>query len=180
MLLLFAGTTHYRKTTKTSNEAKGIIGKTEIPIGPDSLVRSSHAGHIYAIKTRNELYGRERSAIVYSNRERSVRDADARNEALSVIGSCLDGLSRTGKDWSEKKLHAQIKSIIGKWSSYVDVRVSRKKDQPRIDWSYKRQELRNAERFDGKWLILSTDGEIDAHNAVNLYLEKDFIEKVFF
>ncbi len=164
---------------KTSNEAKGIIGKTEIPIGPDSLVRSSQAGHIYAIKTRNELYGRERSAIVYSNRERSVRDADARNEALAVIGSCLDGLSQTGKDWSEKKLHAQIKSIIGKWSSYVDVCVSRKTDHPRIDWSYKRLELRNAERFDGKWLILSTDDAIDAHNAVNLYLEKDFIEKVF-
>ena len=164
---------------KTSNEAKGIIGKTEIPIGPDSLVRSSQAGHIYAIKTRNELYGQERSTIVYSNRERIVRDADARNEALAVIGSCLDDLSQTGKDWSEKKLHAQIKSIIGKWSSYVDVSVSRKKDHPRIDWSYKRQELRNAERFDGKWLILSTDDAIDAHSAVNLYLEKDFIEKVF-
>lgn len=164
---------------KTSNEAKGIIGKTEIPIGPDSLVRSSQAGHIYAIKTRNVLYGRERSAIVYTNRERSVRDADARNEALVVISSCLDGLSQTGKDWSEKKLHAQIESIVGKWSSYIDVSVSRKKDLPRIDWSYRRQELRNAERFDGKWLILSTDDVIEAHNAVNLYLEKDFIEKVF-
>ncbi len=164
---------------KTSNEAKGIIGKTEIPVGPDSLVRSSQAGHIYAIKTRNELYGRERSAIVYANRERSARDADARNEALAVIGRGLDDLSQTGKGWSEKKLHDQIKGIVGKWSDFVDVRVSRKKDLPRIEWSYRRQELRNAERFDGKWLILSTDDSIDAHNAVNMYLEKDFIEKVF-
>jgi hypothetical protein len=85
---------------KTSKEAKEIIGITEIPIGPDSLVRSSHAGHIYAMKTRSELYGKERSAIVYANRERSVRDADARNEALAVIGNGLNELSRIGKDWT--------------------------------------------------------------------------------
>jgi hypothetical protein len=164
---------------KTSNEAKGIISETEIPIGPDSLVRSSQAGHIYATKTRNELFGRERSAIVYVNRERSARDADARNEALSVIGRSLDDLSQTGKSWSEKRLHDQIKGIVGKWSGFIDVRVSRKKDFPRIEWSYRKQELRNVERLDGKWLILSTDDSIDAHNAVNTYLEKDFIEKVF-
>jgi transposase len=164
---------------KTSNDAKEIISKTEIPIGPDSLVRSSKAGHIYAIKTRNRLYGQERSAIVYSNRERSVRDADARNEALAVIGRSLDDLGQTGRDWSEKRLHTLISGIVGKWSDFVDVRVSRKKNLPRIDWSYRRQELRNAERLDGKWLILSTDDSLDAHHAVNMYLEKDFIEKVF-
>jgi len=32
---------------------------------------------------------------------------------------------------------------------------------------------------DGKWLLVSTDDSISAHKAVNSYLEKDFIEKVF-
>ena len=164
---------------KTSKEAKEIIGKTKIPISPDSLVRSSHAGHIYAIKTENELFGKERSTIVYANRERSVKDADARNEALSVIGESLNELSQTGKDWSEKRLHDRIKNIVGQWSGFIDASVRRKKDGPRIEWSYDRQRLRSAEKYDGKWLILSTDYSLNANNAVNMYLEKDFIEKVF-
>jgi hypothetical protein len=57
--------------------------------------------------------------------------------------------------------------------------VSRKNEGPRIVWSYKKQELRLAERTDGMWLILSTDETRDANEAVNEYLEKDFIEKVF-
>ncbi|MGV8117894.1 MAG: hypothetical protein AB2L06_14425 [Methanothrix soehngenii] len=61
----------------------------------------------------------------------------------------------------------------------TDASVRRKKDGPRIEWSYDRQRLRSAEKYDGKWLILSTDYSLNANNAVNMYLEKDFIEKVF-
>jgi len=164
---------------KTSNEAKRIISMTDIPIGPDTLVRSSRAGHIYAEKKQRNIYGRERSAVVYTNRERRVKEADARNEALAIIGRELDELSETGKDWSEKRLHSKIQSILNSRSNFINARVSRKKEGPRVVWSYKKQELSLAERSDGKWLILSTDETLDAHEAVNVYLEKDFIEKVF-
>lgn len=164
---------------KTLKKAKEIIAETEIRIGPESLVRSSQAGHIYAEKTVNQIYGKPRSTFVYENRSRGVRDSDARNEALSVIGQDLDELSLYGKHWPEKKLHAKIESIVGTWSDYFDVTVSRKLDDPRIKWSYKRNELREAEKKDGKWLLVSTDDSIGAHKAVNAYLEKDFIEKVF-
>ena len=125
------------------------------------------------------MYGRERSLVVYTNRERGVKDADARNEALAIIGRELDELSEKGKDWSEKRLHSQIKSILNSWSDFIDARVSRKKEGARIVWSYKTQELRLAECNDGKWIILSTDETLDANEVVNEYLEKDFIEKVF-
>jgi hypothetical protein len=69
---------------KTSKEAKKAISTTEVPIGPDTLARSSRAGHIYAIKTRSILYGRERSLVVYTNRERGVKEADTRIEAGRV------------------------------------------------------------------------------------------------
>src|SRR5690606_13220112 len=68
---------------KTLKKAKEIIAETEIHIGPDSLVRSSQTGHIYAEKTVNQIYGKPRSTFVYENRSRGVRDSDARNEALS-------------------------------------------------------------------------------------------------
>jgi len=132
-----------------------------------------------AIKTRSKLYGRERSLVVYTSRERGVKDADARNEALAILGRELDELSEKGKDWSEKRLHSQIKSILNSWSDFIDARVSRKKEGARIVRSYKKQELRVAESIDGKWLVLSTDDALDANEVVNEYLEKDFIEKVF-
>ena len=164
---------------KTSKEAKEIISMTDVPIGPDTLVRSSRAGHIYAIKTESKLYGRERSVVVYTNRERGIKETDLRNEALAIVGRELDELSEKGKDWSEKRLHCKIKTILNSWSNFIDARVSRKKEGARIVWSYKKQELKLAERTDGKWLILSTDETRDANDAVNEYLEKDFIEKVF-
>lgn len=76
-------------------------------------------------------------------------------------------------------LRLKIKNIVGQWSGFIDASVRRKKDGPRIEWSYDRQRLRSAEKYDGKWLILSTDYSLNANNAVNMYLEKDFIEKVF-
>ena len=164
---------------KTLKEAKEIIAENEIHIGPESLVRSSQAGHIYAEKTIHQLYGKQRPTFVYENRSRGVKDSDERNEALYVIGQDLDALALKGKNWSEKKLHAKIESIISPWSGYFDVIVSRKLGEPRIKWCYKKGEIRQAEKKDGKWLLVSTDDSISAHKAVNAYLEKDFIEKVF-
>ena len=164
---------------KTSKDATEAIAQMEIRISPESLVRSSRAGHIYAEKTVYQIFGKLRSTFIYENRERGVKDSDARNEALYVIGQDLDALAVTGKGWSEKRLHGKIESIIGPWSDYIDVIVSRKLDEIRVKWSYKKHELRKAEKHDGKWIIISTDDSIDAHKAVNAYLEKDFIEKVF-
>jgi transposase len=165
---------------KTSLEAKEIIGTTEIPVNPETLVRSSRAGHIYAVKAKGMLYDMDGSAIVYTNRERGVRDADARNDALAAIGSELDELGRIGKNWSEKRLHSKINTIMGSWKRFIVARVSRKNNNmQRISWSYKKQEIKAAERSDGKWLLLSTDPSLDVHQAVNMYLEKDFIEKAF-
>jgi len=57
---------------------------TEVPIGRVHLPTVVERGtYIYAIKTRGKLYGRERSVVVYTNRERGVKEADARNEALA-------------------------------------------------------------------------------------------------
>mgnify|MGYP001141296610 CR=1 FL=1 len=87
---------------------------------------------------------------------------------LAIIGRELDELSEKGKDWSEKRLHSQIKSIVSSWSDFIDARMSRKKEGTRVVWSYKKQELKLVESTDGKWLILSTDEMLDANEAVNV------------
>jgi len=164
---------------KTLNDAKTILKVTDVPANPDTLIRSSKAGHIYAIKTRGELYGGERSIVVYTNRERAIRDADARNEALALVGRDLNEWSEKGKNWSEKRLRGKAGSIVGPYAELIEWRASRKKEGPRIKWSYSKSGLKEVERLDGKWAILATDETLNAKEIVNTYLEKDFIEKVF-
>jgi len=123
---VYNGSRHSVSTVK--NLLTRLNSMTDVPIGPGTLVRSSRAGHIYAIKTKSKLYGRERSVVVYTNRERGVKEADARNEALAIVGKELDELSEEGKDESEKHLHSKMKSIVNPWSNFIDARVSRKKD----------------------------------------------------
>lgn len=75
-----------------------MIIETDIPIWPETLIWSSKAGHIYAIKTDDSLFGFDDIAILYCNREGAVKDADLRNEVLAVIGDDLDELSEIGND----------------------------------------------------------------------------------
>lgn len=165
---------------KTLKEVRAILESVEVPASPETLARGSKAGKIYALKRWAVLYGVEREVVVYTNRERSVRDADARNEALAVIGKELERLNVEGCDWSEKKLHTEIGAVVGGWKEFLEVRVSRKREEGRrILWRYRGGDLRRAERMDGKWVLLCTDESRSAEEVVNTYLEKDFIEKVF-
>jgi transposase len=82
-------------------------------------------------------------------------------------------------EWSEKKLHAEIKKILGEYGIFVDTKLSRKRTGKRITWKFNNRKIRDAEMSDGTYLLLSTDEKLSAEDVVNQYLEKDFIEKVF-
>ncbi len=164
---------------KTLKTVRDLIDQTYIPPRPQTLARYSKAGHIYAVSASGKIYGRKRRVVLYTNRERGVREAGKRHEALSNIAEALDSLSEEGADWTEKKLHEEIKKLVKGYSDYFDVRVSRKKGEPRVVWKYRTKELKRADAMDGKWLLLSTDESLTPKEVVNTYLEKDFIEKVF-
>ena len=164
---------------KTSNDAVDIITRTEIQCNPLTFVRKSKCGSIYAEKVTGTLYGRERSVVVYLNPNRRLNVVDARNQALSEIGEELDSLSDRGANWSEKDLHSEIDRIVGNWKKYIHVTVSRKPTGPRVNWKYRQDVLRHADKTDGKFLLYATDESLDAGDIVNMYLDKDFIEKVF-
>lgn len=164
---------------KTSKDALSILRNTEISPSPLSFVRKSKSGSIYAKKVKCKLFDRERDVVVYTNQKRKISETDTRNEALFDIGKELELLNEKGGDWSEKKLHGAVKSIVGDYEDYIWTRVSRKKDDSRVKWGYKKRELGKADNMDGKYLLYSTDGSLAARTVVNTYLEKDFIEKVF-
>lgn len=164
---------------KSVGAAVDILEATDIRCTHRTLARSSKAGHVYAQKVKGRLYGSDRSLVVYANRERGVREADARNEALAAIDEGLHELAGKAGGWGEKRIREEAGKVIGGYGELVVPRVRRKGDGPRLTWSFKRRRLGELEGLDGKWLLLSTDPKLSASEVVNTYLEKDFIEKVF-
>ena len=164
---------------KSVGAAVDLLEATEVQCTHRTLARSSKAGYVYAQKVEGRLYGSERSLVVYTNRERGVREADARNEALAAIDEGLRELAGKVDSWGEGHIRKEAGKVIGGFRDLVVPRVRRKGDGPRLTWSFKRRKLRELESLDGKWLLLSTDAKLSAKDVVNTYLEKDFIEKVF-
>jgi hypothetical protein len=170
---------------KTLNAVQEVLDATEVPARPETLVRQTGVTTVYAVEAERKLFGQERRVVVYFNGARAVREADQRNGELAKITEALGKLSEEGAQWKEAKLHKAIKEIVGRWAPYLEVRVSRQgkgKDLekgPRVTWSYHQHALRAAERRDGKLALLVTDPKVSTKEAVNTYLEKDFIEKGF-
>jgi transposase len=164
---------------KTANDVLDVIDVTDVPLNPSTFTHKSKLGHIYAVKIREQLFGKNRSLVVYVNQDLKVSKVNAQNEALAEIGNELDTLSEKGKNWSEAELHKEINTILGSWKDYVYTQVNRKGDGTRIKWRYKKQEIARVERSYGKNLLLSTDETLSAKEVVKSYFEKDYIEKVF-
>ena len=164
---------------KTSSKVRDIIKRTEIKFSWDTLARASKAGHIYAVKTKCPLYGKERMLTVYTNHERGTKDMNSRNEALVSIDDALRDLERSSSKRSERELHAAIRSIVGEYGRFISTKVSRKSTGPRITWKFNSREISKAEISDGRYLLFSSDEGLSEKEVVNQYLEKDFIEKVF-
>ena len=164
---------------KTLKEVKNIIDNTDVPLNPTTFVHKSRTGHIYAVRTRDQLFDKERSVVIYTNQERRTNKINAQNEVLAYIGEELNTLCEKGKEWSEARLHKAIDTVVGSWGTCVLTRVKRKRNGPRIEWKYKSQEIAAAERSHGKYLLFSTDESLSPGEVVKAYFEKDFVEKVF-
>jgi len=164
---------------KSSNEVVSIIDNTNLQPSPTTFVQKSRLGHIYAMKSSGQLFGRNRSVTVYLNQDQQMKKINATNEVLAEIGKKLSELSEKGKELSEAELHRRIDKIVGSWRDYVHTRVKRKGNGPRIDWRYKEKKIASLERSYAKYAILSTDESLSVKEVIKGYFEKDFIEKVF-
>jgi hypothetical protein len=165
--------------SKGNKEAIPILSGTEISETPDTYVKESKAGPVYAQKVTGKLFGQERNLAVYTNADRAMRERDERNRELQRIGARLTYLSSEGAKWDESKMHKAIKSAVGDWKSFIKVWIKRGGVMPRIEWKYLDRRLNSAARMDGKYLLLCTDKTMDAREMVETYFSKDFVEKVF-
>lgn len=165
--------------SKGNPGAGPILLNSDIPETPDTYVKESKTGPVYAVKLTGKIFGENRTLAVYSNAERAMREREERNRELQAIGTGLTYLSTKGEAKDESELHAAIKDIVGEWRHFVKVRVGRNVKGPRIVWKYLDRRLKCAGRTDGKYLLLCTDKSLNAREIVETYFGKDFIEKVF-
>ena len=159
-------------------QAGVIMRDTEIAEIPQNFVRKTKVANVYATLVKANIYGMERNIAVYLNPMKALNEREDRNSELSRIGKELDSLSRKCSGWDEAKIHAEISRIVGEWMPYIDVRINRK-DGKRIEWRYHSHAINASGKLDGKSVILCTDPSLSAEEIVNMYLEKDFVEKVF-
>ena len=159
--------------------AKQILGSSTVPVRRDTLVKVSDGDHIYATTVKARLYGKERRMVLYLNRERGVRDATSRHEALLQIEEELEHLMHEPWSGTEKDLREKVKKIVGEYGPYIQVSIPRGEDPPLVKWSFRDRKVQEIEKFDGQFVLYSTDESIPAREVVRTYLEKDHIEKVF-
>jgi transposase len=163
---------------KSVKQARLIIGNANIKEKPHNIVRKMKIANMYATLSRGSIYGKIRNVAVYVNPMKALNEREDRNSELSRIGKELDSLSGRCSDWDESGIHAEIQGIVGEWKQYMDVRVNRKEGK-RIEWRYRSHAIAASERLDGRSAILCTNPLLSAEEIVNMYLEKDFVEKVF-
>ncbi|EQD42965.1 transposase [mine drainage metagenome] len=116
---------------------------------------------------------------VHTSAAREMEDRSERNLAPRNLGKALDARSETAKEWSEGKLREAIEGILGEWKEFVQVRVRRGEEGPRVVWSFRDRVTREAARQDGKCALLCADPRLSAAEVVAQYLGKDFVEKAF-
>ena len=165
--------------SKSTKEIREILDTVKVPEMPSSVVQATRGGAIYAAKARRRLWKEEREVTVYTSAARAMEDRSERNLALANLGKALNALSEKGKAWSEGKLHEAIEGVLGEWKEFVQVRVRRSGEGPRVAWSYRDRVIREAARQDGKYALLCTDPRLSAVEVVAQYLGKDFVEKAF-
>src|SRR4030066_429775 len=99
--------------SKGNPGAGPILLNTEIPETPETYVKESKTGPVYAVKMTGKIFGENRTLAVYSNAERAMREREERNRELQAIGTGLTYLATKGTDKDESELHAAIKTIVG-------------------------------------------------------------------
>lgn len=164
---------------KISTEARNIIMMADIPESPEFLVPCKNMGELYARKVQADLYGKVRELVVYKNVTKAAKSLVRRNRAIYEITQDLNRLMEKPIFPSQKELKNAVKLILNGWSSFFVVDFPNDENVVSFTWSVNQNRVEEARSMDGKFLLYSTEGIFTAQEVVRMYLEKDFIEKVF-
>ena len=164
---------------KISNEVKKIVMETEISESPANLIPCKKTGELYACKVEVQIFGSLKHVVVYRNVTKATKSLVKRNKAIYEISEELNSLKNRGSFSSQKELKIELKQVLNGWSSFFVIQFPDDESKVDFSWSINEPRLDEAKAMDGKFLLYSTDEKLSANDVVRMYLEKDFIEKVF-
>ena len=72
-----------------------------------------------------------------------------------------------------------MKGILNGWKRFFIIEYPEDEKIVDFSWSVNEKKIAEAKSMDGKFLLYSSDINYSAQEVVRMYLEKDFIEKVF-
>jgi len=116
-------------------------------------------------KFSKNLFGKRRIVLLYYNEEIAFVQREARQRKIKYAEEqlCLETLTKNKAQEFTKGL-----------SKYFDIETNNRK----ITWKKKQVEIRQSERTDGKFCII-TDKDIPPEEIYTLYFSKDKVEKGF-
>ena len=153
--------------------------ETEISESPANLIPCKKTGELYACKVEAQMYGSLKHVVVYRNVNKATKSLVKRNKAIYENSEELNSLKNRGSFSSQKELKIELKLVLNGWSSFFVIQFPEDESKVDFSWSINEPRLVEAKAMDGKFLLYSTDEKLSANDVVRMYLEKDFIEKVF-
>ena len=164
---------------KTRTDVQEILSNVEVPLKLQNMVPSSNTRDLYAVRIKGQLYGKERSVIVYTGASRRINSIVERNSELERIKSEICKLNLQTHEFSKKEIEKKISDITGNKCKFFNISIDGRKKFSKIFCEYNLEELEEREALEGKWLIYSTDSQMEATDIVYEYMQKDYVEKAF-
>ena len=164
---------------KREKEIKKIISEIDPPFEPDFLVPCK-CMNICAVKVDRPIFDTEGSVVVYKNIDRQKNDLRHRVVELAELQKGLVEMQKSCKSKKPEDLKDAVDSLLTGNQKFFKVVISSDGNLPKLTWELDRDELANAERMDGKYLLYASDPKLTATEIVQAYFERAFIEDVFY
>jgi len=160
------------------NEVKQIISEIDPPFEPDFLVPSK-CMNICSVKVDRPIFNTKGSVVVYKNIDHQKNDIRHRVVELAELQTGLVKMQKSCYAKKPEDLKKDVDSLLTGNQKFFKVDISSDGNLTQLTWELDRDELANAERRDGKYLLYASDPELTATEIVQTYFERAFIEDVF-
>ena len=136
---------------------------------------------IYAVACMKKVYNKRRKIVIYLNTQMQ-KDAYKRRDfklrsAQIKLGKYKKKLER-GNYQELGPVSNHFKECVKGVSRFLKP-IYNKNDKITIDWIYHSDKVKKAIELDGRFALMSTNLDLDCKEIVDVYFEKDDIEKAF-
>ncbi len=137
---------------------------------------------ISAVDMVEKFAGKKRKLVVYKNHEQAQMMKDGRDLKLARTMKGLEEYAarvNAGNYRNVEKVVGKVKKLKKGVSKYIITDITVKEGRVRLSVGKWDKRIWEAEKLDGKYLLMCTDLGLSKEEVVSVYFDKDGIEKVF-